>query len=76
LIPVNPRKIPYIEEEELQTYPVGYKFLAYFQEAHMKVAENKALPGHRRENDSINGQAHDLLYLRCKEWVEGEDPNV
>ena len=29
------------------------------------------LPGHRRENDTPNGKAHDVLYMKCKTWVEG-----
>lgn len=31
------------------------------------------LPGHRREGDSPTGRAHDLLYMKCKKWVEGEE---
>jgi hypothetical protein len=29
------------------------------------------LPGHRREDSSVNGKAHDALYMKCKTWVEG-----
>lgn len=32
----------------------------------------KDLPGHRREGeDTITGKAHNVLYLKCKTWVEG-----
>jgi len=29
------------------------------------------LPGHRRHDDSINGKAHDALYMKCRTWVGG-----
>ncbi len=29
------------------------------------------LPGHRRENDTPNGKAHEALYMKCKKWVDG-----
>lgn len=29
------------------------------------------LLGHRREGDTLNGKAHDVLCMKCKLWVEG-----
>jgi len=35
LIPVNPAKVPVVDEAKLETYPQGYKCLAYCQELTM-----------------------------------------
>jgi len=49
-----------------------HRYLAYCQEATMGVRVIRDLPGHRRENDSLNGRAHDKVYMQSKAWVEGE----
>ncbi|KIW04198.1 pep2-like protein [Verruconis gallopava] len=73
LIPCNPAKIPNVDEEKLKTYPDGYKFLAYFQEAIMGAKVLPDMPGHRRHAGTPNGDKHDLLYLQAKEWLEGKN---
>ena len=92
--PVNPNKIPKLDESKLTQYPAGYRYvetnpftvvqsltisryLSYCQEATMKgVKVMMDLPGHRRENDNLNGKAHDDLYMKCKLWVEGGTINA
>ena len=78
MIPVNPNKVPKIDEKELEKYPSGYRYLAYLQEKTMGVKVLLDLPGHRRESgldggNKVCGEKHDLLYWQCKKWVEGED---
>ncbi|EXJ75951.1 pep2-like protein [Cladophialophora psammophila CBS 110553] len=81
LIPVNPAKVPILDEERLMDYPSGYRYLAYLQEATMGVAVLRDMPGHRRENGVEGGSKdcgdkHDLLYWQCKAWVEGKDMEI
>lgn len=81
LIPVNPNKIPALDEEELKKFPSGYRYLAYCQEKTMGVQVLLDMPGHRRENgvdggSQACGDKHDLLYWQCKRWVEGEDIDI
>ncbi|KAJ9294398.1 hypothetical protein DTO271G3_6973 [Paecilomyces variotii] len=76
LIPVDPRKIPSLDDEKLKRYPTGYRYLAYCQEATMGIKVMLDMPGHRREDDNINGQKHDALYWQCKQWVEGEQVEI
>jgi hypothetical protein len=74
LTPVNPGKVPVLDEMRLSAYPAGYRHLAYCQEATMGIKVNMDLPGHRREGtNSINGQKHDELYWNCKRWLDGEE---
>jgi hypothetical protein len=44
LIPVDPRKIPAMDDTKLATYPAGYRYLAYCQEATMGVKVMLDLP--------------------------------
>ncbi|KAH8701898.1 hypothetical protein BGW36DRAFT_424195 [Talaromyces proteolyticus] len=76
LIPVDPRKIPNIDDEKLEKFPCGYRYLAYCQEATMGVKVLLDMPGHRREGHNINGQKHDLLYWLCKQWLDGQNVDV
>ncbi|KAJ9649714.1 Vacuolar protease A [Coniosporium tulheliwenetii] len=76
LIPINPNKVPKLDEEKLAGYPTGYRHLAYCQEATMGVKVVLDMPGHRRENDNVNGKKHDMLYWQCKQWVEGEEVDI
>jgi len=76
LIPVDPRKVPKLDDEKLKELPSGYRYLAYCQEATMGVTVMKDMPGHRRESDSACGKKHDALYWQCKKWLEGEDVDI
>lgn len=73
VIPVNPCRVPVLDYQKLQSYPPGYRHLAYLQEETMGVKVLLDLPGHRREGNSVNGQKHDLLYFQARDWVEGRD---
>jgi hypothetical protein len=76
LIPVNPAKVPHLDEDKLKDYPSGYRYLAYCQEETMGVKVLRDLPGHRRENDNANGKKHDLLYWQAKQWLDGESIDI
>jgi hypothetical protein len=76
LIPVDPRRVPQIDDAKLATFPVGYRYLAYCQETTMNVKVMLDMPGHRRERDSPCGKKHDILYGQCKKWVEGEEIEI
>lgn len=76
LIPVNPGKVPRLDEAVLAQYPAGYRFLAYCQEQTMGVRVLRDMPGHRREGGNVNGQKHDALYWQCKKWLDGEDVDI
>jgi len=73
LIPVNPERVPKLDEGKLALLPLGYRYLAYCQEETMGVCVLKDLPGHRRDVGTRNFEAHDKLYWQAKAWVEGED---
>ena len=76
LIPVNPAKVPVLDEEKLKMFPTGYRYLAYCQEETMGVRVMLDMPGHRREPDTASGKKHDQLYWQCKQWVEGEEVDI
>lgn len=76
LIPVNPRKVPYLDDAKLDMYPPGYRYLAYCQEATMGIKVKLDMPGHRREGSSVTGQEHDKLYMQAKKWLEGENVEI
>ncbi|GME41178.1 probable pathogenesis associated protein Pep2 [Neofusicoccum parvum] len=76
LIPVNPAKIPVLDEEKLKSYPQGYKCLTYCQEATMGVKVLMDMPGHRRDVGTPNGEKHDVLYRQAKAWVEGKEIDI
>ncbi|USP82877.1 hypothetical protein yc1106_10151 [Curvularia clavata] len=73
LIPVVAGQVPKLDMEKLNSYPDGYKCLAYCQEATMGVTVLKDMPGHRRHAGTPAGDKHDLLYRQSKTWVEGGD---
>ncbi|KAL6229420.1 hypothetical protein BDW75DRAFT_235225 [Aspergillus navahoensis] len=73
VLPVDPAKVPKIDEARLASYPEGYKFLAYFQEETMSVSVIKNMPGHNRHKDTSSGDKHDHLYKQAKAWLEGEN---
>ncbi|KAJ4299497.1 hypothetical protein N0V90_004742 [Kalmusia sp. IMI 367209] len=70
VIPVNPVLVPEIDEEKAQTYPPGYRYLAYWQEKTMGVKVVRDLPGHRRHVGTENLDKHNLLYHQAKKWLE------
>ena len=76
MIPVNPSKFPKIDEEKLRSYPPGYRYLAYFQEATMGVKVLRDMPGHRRHIGSPNLEQHDALYWQAKRWLEGNSSDI
>ncbi|PVH69069.1 PEP2-like protein [Cadophora sp. DSE1049] len=76
MIPVNPNKVPIVDEKRLAGFPVGYRYLSYCQEVTLGIKIILDMPGHRRENDNPNGKKHNLLYWQCKQWVDGEDIEV
>lgn len=76
LLPVIPNQFPEINVEKLNSYPEGYKCLAYCQELTMGVTVLKDMPGHRRHEGTACGQKHDLLYRLAKEWLEGKEIEV
>lgn len=78
LIPVDPRRCPSIDDELLQSFPPGYRYLAYCQEKVMGVKVDANLPGHIREkqrngSESPVAKKHDLLYWQIKDWLEDCD---
>jgi len=50
--------------------------LAYCQEVIQGFDVIKDLPGHRIDADSPTGKKHDLLYMQCKQWLDGDDVQV
>lgn len=73
LIPVNPNKVPKLDEAKLDTYPPGYKCLAYCQELTMGVNVSKEMPGHRKHAGTASGDMHDILYRQAKDWLDGKN---
>jgi hypothetical protein len=76
LIPVDPRRVPQLDDLKLETYPNGYRYLAYCQEATMGVKVKMDMPGHRNEGDSLTGKEHDKLYFQIKQWLNGETVDI
>jgi hypothetical protein len=70
IIPVNPARVPEVDEEKARIYPEGYRYLAYWQEKTMGVEVVRDLPGHRRDVGTVNAEKHDLLYWQAKKWLE------
>ena len=67
LIPVDPRKVPELDDELLKTFPSGYRYLAYCQKTTMGLEVMTDLPGNCREKEIEGGnrvasEKHDLLY--------------
>ncbi|KAK7001815.1 putative pathogenesis associated protein Pep2 [Favolaschia claudopus] len=70
LIPVDPRRIPVIDDKKLASLPEGYRYLAYCQE--------ECMPGIRVKRDmpGVRGPEHDLLLWKVKAWLDGEDVEI
>ncbi|TKA49642.1 Pea pathogenicity protein 2 [Friedmanniomyces endolithicus] len=63
LIPVNPNKVPKLNEVELEEHPYGYRYLSYCWQTAYGIRLSDDLPGHRREGEgTVNGRAHDKLF--------------
>ena len=65
-----------IDDDKLNSYPEGYKCLAYCQELTMGVTVLKDMPGHRRHTGTANGEKHDLLYRLAMDWLDGKSIDV
>ncbi|KAJ5215658.1 uncharacterized protein N7498_002065 [Penicillium cinerascens] len=76
LLPVNPNKVPRLDQAKLDSYPEGYKCLAYCQELTMGVTVLKDMPGHRRHVGTVCGEKHDMLYRFAKDWLDGKSIDV
>jgi hypothetical protein len=72
LLPVDPRKVPELDDEKLAKFPPGYRYLGYCQEEVMGVKVKLDMPGHRSQCDP----AHDKLYWQTKQWLEGENVEI
>jgi hypothetical protein len=69
LIPVDPRKVPALEDDVLNSFAEGYRFLSYCQSKTILGFKPLAMPGFR-------GPEHDKLYWQAKQWLDGEDIQV
>ncbi|KAL9107209.1 MAG: hypothetical protein Q9227_007833 [Pyrenula ochraceoflavens] len=76
LIPCNPSKVPQLDEQRLKKYPEGYRYLSYCQEETQGIQVKLDMPGHRRDGENENGKMHDKLLWQCKQWLDGENPEV
>ncbi|KAK4047172.1 hypothetical protein OIO90_006281 [Microbotryomycetes sp. JL221] len=63
MTPVDPRKIPVIDDDKLAGFPEGYRHLAYGQSAAYKIKLD--LPQSR-------GNEHDQFYQSFIQWLDGE----
>ncbi|KAJ7211180.1 putative pathogenesis associated protein Pep2 [Mycena pura] len=70
LIPVDPRRVPAIDDKKLEIFPVGYRYLAYCQE--------ECMPGIKVKRDmpGIRGEEHDKLLQQVKAWLDGEEIQI
>lgn len=63
MTPVHPAKVPELDQELLNSFPVGYRHLAYLQ-AKVGFAVYNNLPGTR-------GPEIEALNVRMGQWLEG-----
>lgn len=70
LIPVDPRRLPELDDAKLASFPPGYRYLAYCQEACMPGCTVK------RDMPGIRGKEHDVLLRQVKEWLEGNEVEI
>ncbi|CZR45817.1 uncharacterized protein FPRO_15007 [Fusarium proliferatum ET1] len=75
LMPVDPQKIPEINDNHLMESPSGYRYLAYCQEKTMGVQIARNMPGHLRDKaedgNKTTGDKDDQIYWQIKEWLGG-----
>ncbi|GAA5831580.1 hypothetical protein JCM11251_000757 [Rhodosporidiobolus azoricus] len=65
LIPVDPRKLPQLDDTKLATYPEGYRYLGYAQNQAAGYAIKMDLPQSR-------GEEHDHFYQTFIDWLNGK----
>jgi hypothetical protein len=63
-VPVDPGRTFYLPEEEIGKYPMGYRYLAWAE------VKNGTPP---KMNLNAHGPKKDVLYGKCKDWLEGKD---
>jgi hypothetical protein len=63
LDPVDPAKVPKLDRSVLESFPVGYRHLAYLQ-AGIGYKVKKDMPG-------LTGPEVDALYARGRQWLAG-----
>lgn len=63
MIPVDPRRVPALDDAKLQSFPYGYRHLGYCQ----------AGRGHKvlMTLPEAKGEKHDLMYQAMSAWVDG-----
>ncbi|KAG4292390.1 catabolic 3-dehydroquinase [Fusarium proliferatum] len=75
LMPVDPQKIPEINDNHLMESPSGYRCLAYCQEKTMGVQIARNMPSHLRDKaedgNKTTGDKDDQIYWQIKEWLGG-----
>ncbi|GFZ45980.1 hypothetical protein JCM24511_03714 [Saitozyma sp. JCM 24511] len=64
MIPVDPRKVPWLDDDKLESMPYGYRYLGYCQ-AQLGHTVLKDLP-------EAKGDRSDRLYLAHIAWLEGK----
>ncbi|GAA6030615.1 hypothetical protein JCM8097_006238 [Rhodosporidiobolus ruineniae] len=64
LSPVDPRKLPVIDDAKLATFPEGYRYLGYFQNQAAGYPIKTDLPQSR-------GVDHDHFYETFIKWLDG-----
>ncbi|KAI9154780.1 PEP2-like protein [Paramyrothecium foliicola] len=70
IIPVNPSNRSFqVPEEEVQKFPAGYRYLCWI-ESKLGMKAKVDLDSH--------GPGRDILYSKCKDWLEGRKvrPNL
>ena len=66
MTPVDPTRFPNLDQELLESFPEGYRHLAYLQTKIGFIVE-KTLPGTR-------GREIEALMMRMQRWLGGEAP--
>jgi len=62
ICPVDPRKVPAIDDAKLNAFPAGYRHLAYYQSATYQI---------KMDLPQSEGQAHDQFYKSFIKWLDG-----
>jgi hypothetical protein len=65
IIPVDPATPPVLDRELLESFPVGYRHLAYLQNRNGFTVKPD-MPG-------LNGSEVEALYASCAKWLSGEN---
>ncbi|GAA6019030.1 hypothetical protein JCM10207_006293 [Rhodosporidiobolus poonsookiae] len=64
VVPLDPRRVPKIDDEKLAKFPYGYRYLGYYQ----------SLLGHTVKMDLplADGEEHDRMYDAMRAWTDDE----